>query len=62
MIFKFFNEFFTKEPSLTRFRVKSLGTTRRVSCEKAKKTLGYKPRYDLKSTVADMVSWYSKSN
>ena len=58
----FFNEFFTKEPSLTRFRVKSLGTTRRVSCEKAKKTLGYKPRYDLKSTVADMVSWYSKSN
>ncbi|HEC81540.1 MAG TPA: NAD-dependent epimerase/dehydratase family protein, partial [Thermoplasmatales archaeon] len=52
----FFNEFFTKEPSLTRFRVKSLGTTRRVSCEKAKKVLGYKPRYDLKSTVEDMVS------
>ncbi|HEC94801.1 MAG TPA: NAD-dependent epimerase/dehydratase family protein [Thermoplasmatales archaeon] len=57
-----FAELFSKNPSLTRFRVKSLGTTRRVSCEKAKKTLGYKPSYDLKSTVKDMVSWYSKTH
>ncbi len=54
-----FSEAFSrKEPSLTRFRVKSLGTTRNISHEKAVKELGYKPKYDLKSTVHDMVSWY----
>ncbi len=58
----FFSEIFaTKEPSLTRFRVKSLGTTRRVNCDKAKKELGYKPKFDLQSTASDMVSWYRKS-
>jgi nucleoside-diphosphate-sugar epimerase len=58
----FFTELFAqKDPSLTRFRVKSLGTTRRISCEKASSTLGYKPQYDLKSTVEDMVSWYEKT-
>ena len=49
-----------KEPSLTRFRVKSLGTTRRVSCDKAKKELGYKSKFNLQLTVKDMVSWYKK--
>ncbi|MEA3457329.1 MAG: NAD-dependent epimerase/dehydratase family protein [Candidatus Thermoplasmatota archaeon] len=59
----FFSEIFaTKEPSLTRFRVKSLGTTRRVSCDKAKKELGYEPKFDLQSTANDMVSWYRKSH
>lgn len=58
----FFSEIFaTKEPSLTRFRVKSLGTTRRVSCDKAKKELGYEPKFNLQSTASDMVSWYRKS-
>lgn len=56
--FAFLSETFAKEPSLTRFRVKSFGTTRRISCEKAKKKLGYKPGYDLKATVRDMVEWY----
>ena len=57
----FFKEIFvTKDPSLTRFRVKSLGTTRKISCERAKKELGYKAKYDLQSTVEDMVSWYKQ--
>jgi len=53
----FFSEKFSRD-GITRFRVKSLGTTRRISWEKAEKMLGYKPRYDLKKTVEDMVSWY----
>jgi len=57
----FFAELFaTKEPSLTKFRVKSFGTTRKISCERAKKEIWYKPKYDLQSTVKDMVSWYKK--
>lgn len=52
------SEIFSKEPSLTKFRVKSFGTTRRISCEKAKKELGFKAMYDLKATVEDMVRWY----
>ncbi|HDN96075.1 MAG TPA: NAD-dependent epimerase/dehydratase family protein [Thermoplasmatales archaeon] len=53
-----FSEIFSKEPSLTRFRVKSFGTNRIISWEKARKKLGYKPDYDLKKTVKDMVEWY----
>ena len=53
-----FYEIFSKEPYLTRFRVKSFGTTRRISWEKAKKELGFQPAYDLKTTVEDMVKWY----
>lgn len=57
----FFSELFSKnEPSLTRFRVKSLGTTRSISCEKAEKELGYEPEFDMPSTVDDMVSWYRR--
>ena len=38
----FFAELFaTNEPSLTRFRVNSFGTTRKISCERAKKEIGY---------------------
>ena len=44
-----------KEPSLTRFRVKSMGTTRFINFEKAKKLINYKPKYDLKMTVKDMI-------
>jgi dihydroflavonol-4-reductase len=44
------------EPSITRFRVKSLGTTRFIDFNKAKKLIGYKPKYDLKMTVKDMVN------
>jgi nucleoside-diphosphate-sugar epimerase len=60
-IYALFAEIFSiKEPSLTRFRVKSLGTTRRISCNKAKKELRYESKFDLQSTVEDMVSWYKK--
>lgn len=47
-----------KEPKLTRFRVKSLGTNRIVSCEKARSKLGFVPDFNLDKTVEDMVSWY----
>jgi nucleoside-diphosphate-sugar epimerase len=52
--------FATQPPSLTRFRVKSLGTTRKISCDKAIKELGYKPIHDLSSTVDDIVTWYKE--
>ena len=47
-----------KEPKITRFRVKSMGTNRIISYEKAKKMLGYEPSYDLKKMVEDIVAWY----
>jgi len=54
----FLSEKFSTQPSITRFRVKSLGTTRRISWKKAMNLLNYIPEYDLKRTVEDMVSWY----
>lgn len=48
------------EPSLTRFRVIKLGTSRIIDETKAKKELGFTPDYDLEKTVEDMVSWYVK--
>jgi dTDP-4-dehydrorhamnose 3,5-epimerase len=54
------SELVTKPPALTKFRVKSLGTNRQISCEKARKNLGYKPIHDLDSTVEDIVQWYQK--
>ena len=53
-----FSEIFSKEPSLTRFRVKSFGTNRIIGWKKAKEKLGYEPDYDLNKTVKDMVEWY----
>lgn len=47
-----------KEPTLTRFRVKSMGTTRFISYEKAKKIIKYEPKYDIKKTVEDMLKNY----
>jgi nucleoside-diphosphate-sugar epimerase len=58
-VFAALSELFSvREPAVTRFRVKSMGTSRRISAEKARKDLGFEPRYDLHRTVADMVSWY----
>jgi len=55
----FLSEIFSrKEPSLTRFRVKSFGTSRRISYEKARRELRYEPEFNLEMTVKDMVSWY----
>ncbi len=57
----FFVEHVSKnEPSLTRFRVKSFGTNRIISNKKAIKKLGFKPIYNLREIVGDMVSWYKK--
>ncbi len=53
-----FSELFNKDPSLTRFRVKSLGTTRRISAEKAAQHLGYNPTYDFSKTVNEIADWY----
>ena len=54
----FFSELFSKNPTLTRFRVKSLGCTRIINADKATKHLGYKPAYDFEKTVEDIVQWY----
>lgn len=52
-----FSETFSKkETALTRFRVKTFGTTRIVSNKKAIEILGFNPKYDLSSMVKDMVS------
>jgi nucleoside-diphosphate-sugar epimerase len=52
-----FSETFSKkETALTRFRVKTFGTTRIVSNKKAIEKLGFNPKYDLSSMVKDMVS------
>ena len=55
-----FSEFFSKQPTLTRFRVKSLGCTRLINADKAKEKLGFTPEKDFNATVDDIVSWYNK--
>ena len=61
-IIGFFSEIFTKkEPTITRFRVIKVGTSRKISCEKAKKELGYKPTFTLSKTITDMVTWYNQN-
>lgn len=58
----FFSEITAKgEPNFTRFRAIKMGTSRIIDGEKAKKELGFKPAYDLKKTVEDMVSEYTPS-
>lgn len=54
-----FSEMFFKDPNLTRFWVKSLGCTRIINADKAKKQLGFKPDYDFEKTVEDIVAWYN---
>lgn len=53
-------EMLKKNPTLTRFRVKSLGTTRIISADKAKRLLDYSPSYDFSSTVEEIAEWYKK--
>jgi nucleoside-diphosphate-sugar epimerase len=56
-----FLEIFSKnEPSITRFRIKSFGTNRIISNEKAKRELGFKPDYNLYEIVKDMIACYKK--
>lgn len=54
-----FSEVFSKDPNLTRFRVKSLGCTRLINADKAKKQLGFEPTIDFKQTIEDIVNWYN---
>jgi 2-alkyl-3-oxoalkanoate reductase len=53
-----FSELFSKDPDLTRFRVKSLGCTRIISAEKAKRVLGFTPMFDFEHTATDIAQWY----
>ncbi|MFW9793315.1 MAG: NAD-dependent epimerase/dehydratase family protein, partial [Candidatus Thorarchaeota archaeon] len=46
-----------KSPLVTPFRVKLFGSTYIIDSTKAAKTLGYAPKWNLKSTVHDMVQW-----
>ncbi len=43
----------TKQPTLTRFQVKSLGTNRVISYQKASKHLNYTPHYDTLQKLTD---------
>jgi 2-alkyl-3-oxoalkanoate reductase len=45
-------------PMCTPIRVKFLGRSRLYSCEKAKKELGYIPKYSLEQSLRDAVKWY----
>ena len=55
-IVSFFDEKINiSEQSLTRFRVKTLGTTRFISFDKARRIIKFKPKYNLKTTVKDMI-------
>jgi len=55
----FLSEILSKEPTITRFRIKSFGTTRQISYKKAEQNLGYKPKYNFKTTISEIVRWYT---
>jgi nucleoside-diphosphate-sugar epimerase len=44
-------------PLLTSFRVKLLGSNYKIDDSKVREELGYQPKWDLDSTVKDMVQW-----
>lgn len=46
-----------KAPLLTDFVVKLFGSNYIIGVDKAKNELGFEPKWDLKSTVKDMVDW-----
>jgi 2-alkyl-3-oxoalkanoate reductase len=47
-------------PMLTPVRVKFLALDRHLLCEKAKRELGYRPRYTLRESLRDAVAWNTK--
>ncbi len=49
-------------PTATRFRVKLLGQNYQIDSTKAKEVLGYKPKFDLESTLLDSLKWYFNNN
>lgn len=54
-LFRAFNR--KHPPILTAFRVKMFGTQYVLDLSKAKEHLGYEPKWNLQSTVQDMVQW-----
>ena len=55
-------ETLTKHPTLTRFQVKSLGTNRKLSYQKANKQLNYTPHYDsLQKLTEDIKENYQQT-
>ncbi len=53
---------FEDAPLSTPIRVKFLGRTRHYSMEKARRELGYEPRYDLRQSLRDAVAWWRSTN
>lgn len=49
-----------QNPPFTRHKVKVLGHTRLLDITKAEKDLGYKPRYNIVSTIDDIVIWHQQ--
>ena len=62
VISEFISEIKNEEPKITRFRVKTFATNRIVSDEKARRMLGYVPKYNMKEIAEDMVMWYKANN
>ncbi len=54
-LYAVFSEKFSSDPRLTRFRLKTLSTSRVISYEKAKRNLGFQPQYTLQRTIEDMI-------
>jgi dihydroflavonol-4-reductase len=53
-----YNGFHRKNPPLlTSFRVKLFGSKYSIDDSKARKEIGYQPKWDLNTTVRDMVQW-----
>ncbi|MDH7507540.1 MAG: NAD(P)-dependent oxidoreductase [Candidatus Thermoplasmatota archaeon] len=48
-----------ENPLLTKHKVKVLGHNRIINISKAENELGYKPKYDLNTTIDDTVMWYN---
>jgi|GEM_PF-1661351 len=56
------NETVSTQPTLTRFQIKSLGTTRTISAQKAQKQLNYRPQYSsLDALIDDIKENYVKT-
>ena len=48
-------------PSMTRAAVRIFSVDRVVSCNKAKRELGYAPRYDLATGITETIRWYCQN-
>ena len=53
--------FGSREPSLTRQKIRYTAMTRTFSIEKAKRRLGYKPLVSMKEGIRETVKWYQST-